>query len=102
MGSNAGSGALPPRRSPEWFAALGFSEPFGLHSASWWQKMTFGWGAPLLEKGALGQITEEMADCLPPPEDEAPVRARQFAESYDHCQVTQKQVWPRARTHHAM
>ena len=54
--------------------------------------MTFAWGAPLLHKGAHGQITEDMAECLPPPEDEAPLRARQFAESYDHCQVTDKQL----------
>ena len=84
---------LPPRRSPEWFAALGFDKPFGLQPANWYERMTFAWGAPLLDKGAYGQITEDMADCLPPPEDEAPLRARQFAESFDQCQVTEKQLY---------
>ena len=78
---------LPPRRSPEWFAALGFKRPFGLESANLWEKLSFGWGAPLLEKGTRGQIIEEMADCLPPPGDEAPLRAQQFADCYDQCQV---------------
>lgn len=78
---------LPPRRSPEWFAALGFRKPFGMKSANWWNRMTFGWGAPLLDTGTRGQIIEEMADCLPPPEDEAPLRAQQFASCHDQCQV---------------
>ncbi len=39
-----------------------------------------------LLEGSYGQITEEMADCLPPPEDEAPLRAQQFADCYDQCQ----------------
>ena len=81
------SSALPPRRSPEWFAALGFSKPFGLATANWYQKTVFSWGIPLIDKGAYGQITEDMADCLPPPEDEAPVRAQQFAASYARSQV---------------
>ncbi|DBA68013.1 TPA: hypothetical protein ACH3X2_014044 [Trebouxia sp. C0005] len=76
---------LPPRRSPEWFTALGFEKPFGLHTANLYEKLSFDWGAPLLEKGSYGQITEEMADCLPPPEDEAPLRAQQFADCYDQC-----------------
>ena len=79
--------ALPPRRSPEWFAALGFEKPFGLQSANMWSKLSFDWGAPLLEMGTRGQIIEEMADCLPPPADEAPLRAQQFADCYDQCQV---------------
>jgi hypothetical protein len=78
---------LPPRRSPEWFTALGFEKPFGLHTANLYEKLSFDWGAPLLEKGSYGQITEEMADCLPPPEDEAPLRAQQFADCYDQCRV---------------
>lgn len=92
MNCNAEHESSPARRSPEWFAALGFDKPFGLQSANWYERMTFAWGAPLLHKGAHGQITEDMAECLPPPEDEAPLRARQFAESYDHCQVTDKQL----------
>ncbi len=82
-----GDEQLPPRRTPEWFAALGFDKPFGLHTANMYERLSFGWGAPLLEKGSYGQITEDMADCLPPPEDEAPLRAQQFAECYDQCQV---------------
>lgn len=85
---------LPPRRSPEWYAALGFDKPFGLHTANFFEKLSFGWGAPLLEKGSYGQITEEMADCLPPSEDEAPLRAQQFADCYDQCQVRACAVWP--------
>lgn len=87
QGNNGGFEQLPPRRTPEWFAALGFDKSFGLHTANWWEKLSFGWGSPLLEKGSYGQIVEEMADCLPPPEDEAPLRANQFAECYDQCQV---------------
>lgn len=78
---------LPPRRSSEWFAALHFPRPFGMASANLWQKTVFSWGAPLLDKGEQAQITEEMADCLPPPEDEAPIRTQQFAACYDSCQV---------------
>lgn len=91
MASTAGvdeeSQPLPPRRTPEWYHALGFKNPWGLHAATFYEKLTFGWGAPLLDKGSYGQITEEMADALPPPEDEAPLRAQQFADCYDHCQV---------------
>lgn len=78
---------LPRRRTSEWYHALGFDKPWGLHVATFYEKLTFGWGAPLLEKGSYGQITEEMADALPPPEDEAPLRAQQFADYYDQCQV---------------
>lgn len=78
---------LPPRRSPEWYTAIGFGKPWGLQCATFYEKLSFGWGAPLLEKGSYGQITEEMADALPPPEDEAPLRAQQFANCYDQGQV---------------
>lgn len=78
---------LPARRSPEWFAALQFPKPFGMGSATLWQKTVFSWGDPLLVKGEYAQITEDMADSLPPPEDEAPVKAQQFAACYSSCRV---------------
>lgn len=81
------SQSLPRRRTSEWYHALGFDRPWGLHAATFYQKLTFGWGAPLLEKGSYCQITEEMADALPPPQDEAPLRTQQFADYYDQCQV---------------
>lgn len=84
---NGKSEGLPPRRSSEWYTAIGFEKPWGLKFASFYEKLSFGWGAPLLEKGSYGQITEEMADALPPPEDEAPLRAQQFADCYDRGQV---------------
>ena len=84
---------LPPRRSPEWYTAIGFEKPWGLQFASFYEKLSFGWGAPLLEKGSYGQVTEEMADALPPPEDEAPLRAQQFADCYDQGQVRAR-VYP--------
>ena len=50
------SSVLPPRRTPEWFAALEFPKPFGLACANWYQKTVFSWGMVFL------RITAQVSD----------------------------------------
>lgn len=73
--------------SKEYYAARGFSKPVGKANATFLQKVTFNWAAPILQKGARNEITEDTAEAFVDEQNSAPHQARTFEEAYIRLKV---------------
>ena len=77
----------PAKGSREWFAARGFDRPVGKLHANMWEQITFDWAAPMLKKGARGQIQEDTAEAFVDENNSALYQARTFEEAYEELKV---------------